>query len=98
MFEFFDAWKCYWELNDLEYPHSWADDFMKSYCFEQGRVNDNQMSGVMNNQIIVHEKFRSSRPGQHGKIREYQIESWKKERNITLTMYIDGLQAIGTDC
>jgi len=27
-----DAWKCYWDLNDTEFPSGWTDDFMQSYC------------------------------------------------------------------
>jgi hypothetical protein len=50
-----DAWKCYWELNDLEYPSGWTYDFMPSYCFEQERVKENKLQGVMNNQVMVHE-------------------------------------------
>jgi hypothetical protein len=82
-----DAWKCYWELNDLEYPSGWTDDFMPSYCFEQERVKENKLQGIMNNQVMVHEKFKSSRPGDHGGTRLKQMESWKNERNITLTFY-----------
>ena len=82
-----DAWKCYWELNDLEFPHSWSDDFMKCYCFDQGRVKENKLMGVMNNHNIVHEKFTSTHPGKHEKIRQLQIKAWENERNITLSMY-----------
>jgi len=78
-----DAWRCWWELSDTEFPSGWYDLFMNKYCFSQNAAGNHSM-GVMDIQYAVHEKFPSTNTPSARIIFNKQLQSWKKDRGIDL--------------
>lgn len=89
-FRLVDAWSCFYELIDTEYPSGWGIDiWFHEYCMATKRItrtsSDGYCLGVMDGQFVVHAAFPSSNTVD--KSVEYvhgQENSWKELRNITL--------------
>jgi hypothetical protein len=83
-----DAWECFWAVADTEFLSGWYDDYLHYYCQQQGRIKENNLFGIMNNQKIVHvQPNRASTnnpPKGPWELYNEQREYWKKHRNITL--------------
>jgi hypothetical protein len=96
-----DAWACWWELNDTEFPSGWTDTFVYNYCVTSGRLGHVGKLGIMDTQHIHHVGL-SSTNGDTSQIKINQTEAWIKDRGIplvenyaeTLTILYDKIDGI----
>jgi hypothetical protein len=83
-----DAWQCFYELIDTEYPSGWGlDVWFWNHCIKSGRIQEGKM-GIIDIMKIVHNPYHlpttngaDRKPGQ---IVQEQINHWASERGIQL--------------
>jgi hypothetical protein len=83
-----DAWQCFYELIDTEYPSGWGlDVWFWNHCINSGRIPEGKM-GIIDTTKIVHNPLHlqstngaDRKPGQ---IVQEQINHWASERGIQL--------------
>lgn len=83
-----DAWECWYEMIDTEFPSGWGTDvWFWGYCVTSGKL-PNAKLGIIDTQTIVHTKLPSTNAGTNPSyLMEAQVASWAKERNITLARH-----------
>lgn len=81
-----DAWKCFYELLDTEYPSGWGVDvWYYNYCVQSGRVTDRM---AIIDSMIAHlnpYQFETTMGGNSAmaELMAQQAEAWERLRNIT---------------
>jgi hypothetical protein len=94
-----NAWKCFYELIDTEYPSGWGlDMWFWNHCIKSGRIKEGKM-GIIDTMIIVHNPLNL--PTTNGAERnppqlvQEQINHWAGERGVPLTFDAAGIQTLG---
>lgn len=83
-----NAWKCFYELIDTEYPSGWGlDMWFWHHCINNGRIQEGKM-GIIDTMKIVHNPFNlpstNGANKQPGQLLNEQISHWASERDIQL--------------
>lgn len=87
-----DAWSCWYEMNDLEFPHGWGTDlWFQEYCLEKNRLDAKKRKtmAVIDKFVAINHNFATSMSGTHSQftlLRE-QLKAWKKQRGVRLSTY-----------
>ena len=86
-----DAWECWYEMSDLEFPSGWGTDlWFHEYCVESKRIPTNRKNmAVIDKYVAINREFSTTMQGNHKEFEllRAQVSTWKKQRGITFSTY-----------
>jgi hypothetical protein len=88
-----NAWECFYELVDTEYPSGWGlDMWFWHHCIDSGRIGEGKL-GIIDTMKIIHNPFNLATTNGADKdpmqLLHAQMNHWAEERDINLIGSVD---------